>query len=414
MAVASQDAEAARPKLEAYAKERGLMYFDNWSMPEPTQLLQHGFTEEVPNLVMGDLPGGLKDAWLAHFDYKTIGSKVHDHLFTVVLARAPQSAAIADRVLCHDRNLSEIDTSNPSSGLELLKLDDREVKVESDAFLKRYAVWTDHDQDEVRAWQVFDPALISWLSDEAPENFSFELQNGALACFVPGVVSEAGTLDDLCQSAARVLGRVNEVCGDGDASPSGPMPGGTRDERVEHELAEHPFEHPPKSVFAAAMHFGPVPLLSSSSWQLGSEAFFRAHAEAAGLKRIDPETFLATHIDTVFPGGLTQVAQGRLPGTEIDGFLIWSTDIDDRDVGWEVVLAPILPEDNGYAFVKLPEADPAEKDGFNFNADTTSISIFKGTLNPRKRDAKQLKEFLDRACPLLEKAVAAAKKGSVR
>jgi hypothetical protein len=167
VADASKDAEAARPQLEAYAKERGLLYFDNWSMPEPTQLLQHGFTEEVPNLVMGDLPGGLQDAWLAHFDYKTIGSKIHDHLFTVVLARAPRSAVIADRVLCHDRDLSDIDTSNPAAGLELLKLDDREVKVESDAFLKRYAIWTDHDHDEVRAWQVFDPALISWLTDEA-------------------------------------------------------------------------------------------------------------------------------------------------------------------------------------------------------------------------------------------------------
>ncbi len=409
MADASKDAEAARPQFEAYAKERGLYYYDNWSMPEPTQLLQHGFTEEVPNLVMGDLPGGLKDAWLAHFDYKTTGSKIHDHLFTVVLARAPGSADIADRVLCHDRDLPDIDASNPSAGLELLKLDDRQVKLESDAFLKRYAIWTDHDQDEVRAWQVFDPALVSWLTDEAPENFSFELQNGALACFVPGVVSGADALDALCLAASRVLTRVTEVSGDGDASPPEAVPGGTRDERVEHELAEHPFEHPPKSVFAAALHFGPVPLLSSSSWQLGSEAFFRAHAEAVGLKRIDPEAFLAAHVDTVFPGGLTQVAEGRLPGTELEGFLIWSTEIEDRSISWEVVLAPIAPDDNGYAFVDLPDAKKAEKDGFNLNADTTSISIFKGTFDPRRRNAKQLKEFLDRACPLLEHAVAAAK-----
>ena len=409
MADASNDAEAARPQFEAYAKERGLLYFDNWSMPEPTQLLQHGFTEEVPNLVMGDLPGGLKDAWLAHFDYKTVGSKIHDHLFTVVLARAPGSAAIADRVLCHDRDLPDIDTSNPAAGLELLKLDDREVQVESAAFLKRYAIWTDHDQDEVRAWQVFDPALIAWLTDEAPENFSFELQNGALACFVPGVVSDAGALDGLCAAASRVLARVSEASGDGGGSPMDAMPGGTRDERVEHELAEHPFEHPPKSVFAAALHFGPVPLISGSSWQLGSEAFFRAHAEAAGLKRIDPEAFLATHIDTVFPGGLTQVAEGRLPGTGLNGFLIWSTEIDDRSLSWEVVLAPIAPEDNGYAFVDLPEAKKADEDGFELNSDSSSISVFRPTGDPRRRDARQLKEFLDRACPLLEHAVAAAK-----
>jgi hypothetical protein len=405
----SKDAEVARPKLEAYAKERGLLYFGHWSMPEPTQLLQHGFTEEVPNLVMGDLPGGLKDAWLAHFDYKTASSKIHDHLFTVVLGRAPRSAAIADRVLCHDRDLSDIDTSNPASGLELVKLDDREVKVESEAFLKRYAIWTDHDQDEVRAWQVFSPALISWLTDEAPENFSFELQNGGLACFVPGVVSEPDALDALCEAASRVLGRVMEVSGEGDGAPANTMPGGTREEQVERELAEHPFEHPPKSVFAAGLHFGALRLLSSSAWQLASEAFFRAHAEAAGLKRLDPEEFLATHIDTVFPGGLTQVAEGRLPGTEVDGYLIWSTEIEDRGMSWEVVLAPIAPEDNGYAFVDLPEAKKADDDGFELNSDGSSISVFRPTGDPRSRSAKQLKEFLDRACPLLEHAVTAAK-----
>jgi hypothetical protein len=405
------DATAARPEFEAYAKERGLLYFDNWSMPEPTQLLQHGFMDEVPNLAMGDLPGGLKDAWLAHFDFKTIGSKVHDHPFTVALVRAPGSAAIADRVLCHDRDLPDVDASNPADGLVLLELDDRKMKVESDAFLKRYAIWTGHDQDEVRALQVFDPALISWLTDEAPENFSFELQNGALACFVPGAISEADALEALCNAAARVLTRVSEVSGD---SSDADTPDRPRDQRIEHELAEHPFDQPPKSVFAAALHFGALHLLSSASWQLGSEAFFRAHAEAVGLKRIDPEAFLASHVDTVIPGAVTQVADGRLPGTDLDGFLIWSTDIDDRGVSWEVVLAPIAPEDNGYAFVNLPAADKAEKDGFNLNSDTTSISIFRPTDDPRKRNAKQLKQFLDRACPLLEKAVAAAKAGVAR
>jgi hypothetical protein len=140
-------------------------------MPQPTQLLQHGFTEEVPNLVMGDLPGGIEDGWLAHFDYKTAGSVIHDHLFTVVLARAPQSVAVAKRVLCHDRDLSDLDESNPESGLELLKMDDRRIELESDAFLKRYSVWVDHDQDELSAWEIFDPKLMAWLTDEAPEDF---------------------------------------------------------------------------------------------------------------------------------------------------------------------------------------------------------------------------------------------------
>jgi hypothetical protein len=400
------DAEAARPQFEAYAKQRGLLYFDNWSMPEPTQLLQHGFTEEVPNLGMGDLPGGIEDGWLAHFDYKTIGSDIHDHLFTVVLARAPESVGFAKRVLCHDRDLSDLDISNPESGLELLRMDDRKFELESDAFLKRYSVWADHDQDDVAAWQLFDPALIAWLTDETPKDFSFELQNGALACFVPGVIADADALDALCIAASRVLGRVKEISDGGGRAVAEE---GTRGELVEHELDAHRFEHPPKSVFAAAMHFGRVPLISRSSWQLGAEAFFRSHVAALGLERIEPDSFLAEHIDTVVPGAVTQAAHGRLPGTKLDGYLLWTTDLDDREVSWEVVLAPIEPEDNGYAFVDLPEADKADKDGYELNSDGGSISIFKGTGSPRRRGAEQLHEFLGRACPLLEQAVAAAK-----
>jgi hypothetical protein len=377
-------------------------------MPEPTQLLQHGFTEEVPNLVMGDLPGGIEDGWLAHFDYKTAGAEIHDHLFTVVLAAAPQSVEIAKRVLCHDRDLSELDVSNPESGLELLKLDDRRIKLESDALLKRYSLWADHDQDELAAWQLFDPALIAWLTDEAPKDFSFELQNGALACFVPDVIADADALDALCLAASRVLGRVGELS-DGASRASRQAPKGSRGQLVEQELSEHNFEHPPKSVFAAAMHFGRVPLISRSSWQLGAEAFFRSHVSALGLERMEPETFLAEHVTTVLPGAVTQVARGRLPGTALDGYLLWSTDLDDRQVSWEVVLAPIDPDDNGYAFVNLPEAGRADKDGFELNSDGGSISIFRGTGDPRRRSAKQLQEFVERACPLLEHAVKAAK-----
>ena len=85
------------------------------------------------------------------------------------------------------------------------------VEVESEAFLRRYALRTDHDQDQVRAWQLFDPALIEWLTGEAPDDFSFELQNGALCGFVPGALAAADRLDALCEATARVHARVLEI-----------------------------------------------------------------------------------------------------------------------------------------------------------------------------------------------------------
>jgi hypothetical protein len=397
-------------KMEAYASKRGLQHFENWSMPQPTQLLQHGFMETVPNVVIGDLPGGIDDAWLGHFDWKSIGhTKIKDHYFTVLVARAQASVSWAQRVLCHDRDLPELDASNPAEGLEPLKMEDAKVKIESDAFLERYAIWIDHDQDALEAWQLFDPALISWLTDEAPKDFSFELQDGALACFVPGVVDDADALDGLCAASARVLKRISEIAG-GDGKVDVPAAGGpSRDEEVERKLAEHPFEKPPASVGRAALHFGPVPLVSGSSWHLAQEAFFRAHMAKLGLKPMAPEEFRAAHIQTAIPGQVTQIARGRLPGTQLDGYFIWTTEIDGSGLSWEIVLAEISDDDNSFAFTALPEVDPAEKDGFNVLGDQGSISVFKATGDPKGRDAKQLQEFIERACPLLEKAVAAAK-----
>jgi hypothetical protein len=399
------DPQAAKPAMEAYARERGLYYYENWSMPQQTQILQHGYMQEVPNLVMGDLPAGdtvLKDAWLAHFDYRDMSDVDKQHFFTVVVARAAASAAFAQRVICHDRDLSKLDAENPGDGLEVLERDDRSVKTESDALLSRYAIWVGQDQDAIRTWQLFDPALIDWLTREAPDDFSFELQNGALSCFVPGVVADPGELDALCNAAARILSRLGEIDPAGDKDDAG-------DDAIEDKLTAHPFVKPPKSVFAAALHFGPVPLLSHSSWQLGSEAFFRSHIAALGLQRVDPTDFISSHIDTVVTGAVTQAAHGKLPGTQLEGWLLWSTLAEDHGSSWVTVLAEIGPDDNGYAFTELQEADAAEKDGYYIVSDAGAISVFKPTNDPHARNAKQLHEFLERACPLLEQSVKAAK-----
>ena len=123
--------------------------------------------------------------------------------FTLVLVGAIASSDYAIRVLCHDRRLDKRDRSNPDADREVVKLDDKEVHLESDRFLERYAVSTDHDQDQIAVWQLFSPGIIQWLTEEAPERFSFELQDGALACFVPGYVADEDELDALCAAAAR-------------------------------------------------------------------------------------------------------------------------------------------------------------------------------------------------------------------
>jgi hypothetical protein len=389
------------PQWQSYARERGLFYYANWTIPQITQLLHHSEFGDVPNLVMGDLPGALGDAQMAHFRLDPGNDK---RCYTVVVVSAPESVNYAVRVMCHDRDMSKRDASNPDADLQTIEMADRDVPVESEAFLRRYDVSTDHDQDQIRAWQLFDPALIHWLTESAPENFSFELQNGALCAFVPGALADPAALDGLCDAAAVVHTRLLEI---GDDHAAAAPVAGSRADIVDRELAEHPFERPPRSARAAAFHFG-IPLISRESRRLGAEAFFRAHVEALGLKRMDPSAFMATHIDIAIPGEVTQVARGHLPHTEaLEGYLVFTT--DPGAGGWSVVLADITQEDNGFAFAVMGGREDWEKDGLDVSSNGSTITVWKPDGSPFSKTARKLDRFLADACPVLERAYAAAK-----
>lgn len=408
--MSDQGTAARAAAIKSYAAERGLEHYENWGMPEATQLLRQGFMNEVANLLIGDLPGGLRASWLAHFNFKTKGARIADHPFTVVLVRAQASGHSDVRVLCHDRALTEAESSNPAAELQLVEMDDRRMRVESEAFVARYAVSTDHDQDEIRAWQLFDPALVHWLTTQAPDDFSFELQEGALCCFVPGFVDDPAALDALCAAAARVHRRVLELGSDAGQDPPAVGAAATRGELIERQLAAHPFATPPRSVLAASVRFGPIPLLSKTARRLGAEAFFRSHAAGLGLERIEPSAFVASHLDTVLPGAVTQVALGTLPDTNVRGYLLWTTELDNAQLSWSVVMAMLAANDLGYAFTALPEIREAEEEGYETIADADSIKVFKADGMSWRRSAKGLDRFLARACPLLAAAVAAAKR----
>lgn len=397
----AENAEAAKPQWQAYARERGLSYYSYWTIPQVTQLLHHSEFGDVPNLVTGDLPGALGKADLAHFRLDPGNDK---RCYTVVVVAAPDSVRYALRVTCHDRDMPSRDASNPDADLQTIEMSDRDVAVESVAFLQRYTVSTDHDQDQVRAWQLFDPALIGWLTEAAPEGFSFELQNGALCAFVPGAVADAGELDALCDAAAVVHTRVLEI---GAGAAATPPAAGSRADAVERALADHPFDKPPRSARAAALHFG-LPLISHDSRQLGAEAFFRTHAAALGLELMDPAAFTASHLNIAVPGSITHVAQGRLPNTSgLDGYLILTS--DDDAGGWSVVVADIGEWDNGFAFAPAGLSDKGEKDGLDISSNGDTITVWKPDGSPFLQSERKLNKFLETACPLLEQAVALAK-----
>jgi hypothetical protein len=347
--------------------------------------MRHGFLQEVRSVANGDLPGGLDESWLAQVDYAYEGATdIERSYFTLVLTEAAASAGFAVRVLCHDLGLAKRDRANPDSDRQVVELDDTAVRLESDALLARYAISTDHDQDQLRVWQLFSPGLIEWLTTAAPAGFSFELQDGALCCFVPGTVADTGELDGLCAAAARVFSRVLAI--DGDAGTAGgaragggdspaPRPG-TRDELVERELAEHPLESPPKRTKDAAKAFRRGPLISDRAWKLGAEAFFRAYAGTAGFEPIAASAYRAGHIDTFLPGVLAHAARGRLAADTVEAFLVLTADEHYEDMGWTNLVVELDSPMQGMALAaSFPQGARDERGAIRAGSDGRSLIL---------------------------------------
>ncbi len=387
------------PTLAAYAAAHGLSHrAASFGLPKATQLMRHGFMQEVPSLAGGELPQGAGEGWLALVNYAYEGrGGIERSPFTLVLVGALASTEYAIRVLCHDRGLDQRERSNPDADRQVVKLDDKQVRLESDRFLERYAVSTDHDQDQVAVWQLFSPSLIQWLTAEAPERFSFELQDGALACFVPGYTADEGELDALCAAAARVFARVAAIDGPGQggAAPAD----GSRRSLLEQELAEHPFASPPQSVKAAAKAFRHGLRLGDRAWALGAEAFFREQAALVGFEPIAADAYRATHLDTFLPGRFARAAQGRLPSGE-EAFLVCTDSDDFDDMGWTNLVVAASPLAALALAQSVPRADTAERGSMQVGADGRSLILTTLDGGPRERTAEEFGAFFAAATVL--------------
>lgn len=389
------------PTLEAYAAAQGLRHSaSSFALPKATQLLRHGFMREVPSMVRGDLPGGLKDAWLAQvaYVYEGLNDLMRRH-FTLVLIEAPESIGFAVRLLCHDRGLTELDMSNPDSDREIIELDDRAVKLESEDFLRRYALFADNDQDELAVWRLFAPSLIDWLTLDAPRGFSFELQDGALCCFVPGTLSAEGELNELCEASARVLKEVGRI-GAGSGSRS-PTEEGSRRNRIEQELASNPFDSPPKDVRAAARRFRQGLLIGDEGWKLGAEAFFRVHARVAGLNPIDVSAFRASHMETFLPGVLAHVAKGAVGASGAEAFLVLTNSEDFEGMGWSVLVADIRSPSDLLGIRNAPRGVSAERGLVKASTDGRAVILTTVDGGAVDRNADELTAFLATGASLL-------------
>jgi hypothetical protein len=281
--------------------------------------------------------------------------------------------------------------SNPDSGREVIELDDRSVRLESEAFLRRYALLVDNDQDEVSVWRLFGPSLVDWLTGESPEGFSFELQDGSLCCFVPGTLTEAAEFDQLCEATSRVLQEVTELGRDSATASSAPAT--SRSGRIDAELAKHHFDQPPKNVKAAAKALRHGLRLGDEEWKLGAEAFFREHASEAGFQHIAPSEFRASHLETHVPGLIAHV--GKREAASGSSYLLLANSEDFDGLGWSLLYAGLGSASfDQQAFLALPRGISAERGLLKGSTDGRSVILSSLDGGERERTSEELRGFL--------------------
>jgi hypothetical protein len=203
--------------FKAYAEERGLTRTELGSLPYATPLLRKGDESKAEEILEGPLGDGM-DGTLALYTYTEVyydkdGRHETDYHFTVAMCDLPE---------CRQR-LPEL-YANRKFGFRVFeKLEDafrtkERVKLESEQLDEEYEIFASKEQDQNFLRQLFSPTFIVWLTDEAPEKFAFELEDGVLCCNVKGHKKSAVELDGMRGAASRVAARIREEIREGAAA----------------------------------------------------------------------------------------------------------------------------------------------------------------------------------------------------
>lgn len=191
----------------AFARDRGLELVEE-SLPEVTPLLYAGSERATSLALRGELGEGLIGT-VAHYTYIEHlpggrgASSAAAYKLTIVLIEVPGVRDAFPRLLCHGRVGSQRTDA----------LDDafrgprtKRLELESEALDRRFEIFFDRDQDEVRLRRLFSPSFVVWLAESMPT--AFELVNGNLCCSAGGHLDSAAELDAVTAGAVELVRRL--------------------------------------------------------------------------------------------------------------------------------------------------------------------------------------------------------------
>jgi hypothetical protein len=184
----------------SYAAARGLTWEALGRLPEDTPLPHDGSDHLARHLMRGRLPGDI-DGILAHDEYKPGKTTFH---FTVVTTQVGGAEGGVKRLCCQPREWGRF--LDPAR--DLLRFDESRIAQESERLAERCVFFIADDQDENQVRQLLSPRFIVWLTEKAPDDFGFELDDGTLTGSITGYLRDPSALDRLCETTAAVARHI--------------------------------------------------------------------------------------------------------------------------------------------------------------------------------------------------------------
>jgi hypothetical protein len=200
--------------LAAWAGAHGLSVEDGVHLPRTTPLLAEGEVHAVDALAGG---------WLSKYVEAKIALIDRDggH-FTVAVTHVPKAKRFVPWMLCHrveDQHLLG------RAALGLIG-DGTQVDLGSAEFDRHYRVYAAPERDDIWFHELFSPAFIVFLIEQASKGFAFEYVEGTLCVSLLGQRTVSQDLDGLRDATVelvrRIRAEISERLGPAQAARSAP------------------------------------------------------------------------------------------------------------------------------------------------------------------------------------------------
>jgi hypothetical protein len=202
--------------LAAWAATHGMSVEDGVRLPRTTPLLAEGEVHSVDALAGG---------WFSKYvEAKVALIDRDDAHFTVAVTHVPKAKRFVPWMLCHRAE----DEHLLGRAFAALVGDGNRVELDSAELDACYRVYASPQREDVWFHELFSPAFIVYLVEQAPKGFAFEYVEGTLCVSVLGRRTLTEDLDGLRDATVELVGRIRGEIAErlGPANAARSAPGG--------------------------------------------------------------------------------------------------------------------------------------------------------------------------------------------